>query len=77
MSEPTWEEWTSSIHSLPKGKATGPSGVSNEMLQHIDESLQRALWQLICACLRNNTIPDAWRLANIYPIRSLNLGNAV
>ena len=39
MSEPTWEEWTSSIHSLPKGKATGPSGISNEMLQHIDESL--------------------------------------
>ena len=23
---------------------------------------------MACACLRHNTIPDAWRLANIYPI---------
>ena len=25
-------EWTKIIHELPKGKATGPSGISNEML---------------------------------------------
>src|SRR6266498_1931297 len=68
MLEPTWEEWICAIGSLPKGKATGPSGISNEMLLHIDDSLQQAIWKLACACMRNNTMPDAWRLANIYPI---------
>ena len=68
MLEPTWKEWIYAIGSLPKGKATGPSGISNKMLLHIDDSLQQAIWQLVCACMRNNTIPDAWRLANIYPI---------
>jgi Reverse transcriptase (RNA-dependent DNA polymerase). len=68
MSEPTWDEWIDAISSLPLGKATGPSGISNEMLKHIDDSLQQVIWKLVCACLRNNSIPDAWRLANIYPI---------
>ncbi|GBB99518.1 hypothetical protein RclHR1_35490001, partial [Rhizophagus clarus] len=35
MDLPSRDEWLDVIRNLPKGKATGPSGISNEMLQHL------------------------------------------
>jgi exonuclease III/ribonuclease HI len=68
MLPPTMEEWSSVIKSLPLHKATGPSGISNEMLRHVGPIMADAIHQLICVCLRINDIPQQWREATIYPI---------
>src|SRR5256885_4643 len=53
---------------LSNGKAAGPSGISNEMIKHLSDDMQIILWKFVCSCIANKDIPDAWRLANIYPI---------
>jgi len=35
MESPIYEEWIHIVTSLPNNKASGPSGVSNEMLKHL------------------------------------------
>ena len=58
MSSPTYEEWSQIITSLPNNKASGPSGVSNEMLKHLGPVASRALWKLACLCLTLSDIPQ-------------------
>jgi hypothetical protein len=43
MDLPTLEEWTEVIQQLPKGKATGVSQISNEMLQHLRDKAHRLI----------------------------------
>ena len=38
MDPPSLEEWSQVIKQLPINKATGPSGISNEMLKHLGPS---------------------------------------
>jgi len=61
-------EWSNILKSLPLNKATGPSGISNEMLQHIGLRTLHYLWILINACLTLNNMPQQWREAYVYPI---------
>src|SRR5271170_3630853 len=68
MKEPSKEKWLSVLQQLPKDKATGPNQISNEMLQHLGDHSNNVLYKFVCACIRLNNIPDAWRKANIYPI---------
>jgi hypothetical protein len=49
-------------------KATGPQGISNEMLKHLNESSLRILLNIFNACLKLQQIPKAWKQANIFPI---------
>ncbi|CAB4430188.1 unnamed protein product [Rhizophagus irregularis] len=37
MDAPSYDEWLDIIRQLPNGKATGPSGMSNEMLKHLSD----------------------------------------
>src|SRR6266498_3680594 len=68
MEQPTWEEWIETVKLLPNGKAAGPSKISYEMIKHVADELQQVIYNLICACIRFNDIPDEWRNATIYPI---------
>ncbi len=56
------------IHQLPNNKALNPSQISNEMLKHLDPSIQHKLWLLVKAVLTLNDISDQWKDAYLYPI---------
>ena len=68
MALPDFDEWSAIIASLPNDKACGPSGISNEMLKHLEPVANKALWKIAKFCLLLGTIPDEWRHAVIYPI---------
>src|SRR6266498_1038725 len=65
---PTIEEWKALLNSTPKGKAPGPSKISNEMLQHLGTRTSEFLYDLICLCIETGEILKKWRLAVVYPI---------
>ncbi|GBB98255.1 hypothetical protein RclHR1_31810003 [Rhizophagus clarus] len=50
------DEWLDVIRNLPKGKATGPSGISNEILQHLSPTAHDVLYYLIYAIDNNNEL---------------------
>jgi hypothetical protein len=64
----TNQEWVDATQQLPLNKATGPSGISNEMIKHLGPNMTRAIIIFLNACIRLNDIPSAWREANVYPI---------
>ena len=68
MSPPSADEWYDLVNSLPNGKATGPSKVSNEMLKHLGPTTKKLFWYIICGCLQLSSIPHRWNYAFIYPI---------
>ncbi len=55
---PSLSEWLNIIYQLPNHKAPGPSQISNEMLKHLNSSIQHKLWLLVKAILTLNDIPD-------------------
>ncbi|GES88564.1 RNA-directed DNA polymerase from mobile element jockey-like [Rhizophagus clarus] len=61
-------EWIDNVKSLPNNKASGPSGISYEMLKNLNEDNQSFLHAFICVCMDLNDIPDEWKKATIYPI---------
>lgn len=61
-------KWSQIVTSLSNNKASGLSGVSNEMLKHLGPVASRALWKLACLCLTLSDIPQQWKEATIYPI---------
>src|SRR5215213_437953 len=68
MKPSTYEEWTEVIHNLPHHKAAGSSQITNEMLQHMGDKLQKVFWKFTCECMIQGEIPNGWKRANIYPI---------
>ena len=68
LEPPTLDEWLSVLTHLPKDKAAGPSGITNEMLTNLGDKLQYLLWQLICMCFIVGDIPNEWKIAHIFPI---------
>jgi hypothetical protein len=68
MTDITNQEWDDATQQLPLNKATGPSGISYEMIKHLGPNMTKALITFLNACIRFNDIPSAWREANVYPI---------
>jgi hypothetical protein len=68
MTDITNQEWANATRQLPLNKATGPSGISNEMIKHLGPKMSQAIIFFLNACIRLNDIPSAWREANVYPI---------
>src|SRR6266511_908311 len=68
MSSPFKSEWYDIINNLPKGKAVGPSQISNEMLQHVGPFTFNIIWKFICATIRLGDFPEQWKEAYVYPI---------
>ena len=75
MDPPTFFEWLDIVKNLPKNKAAGPSGITNEMLQHADKKIQKLLWKLICMILELNFFSQDWKLAYIYSILKIDNWN--
>ena len=61
-------ELTETITLLLLYKATGPSGISNEMIQHLLTSAKQILLQILNACLIIKKTPSSWGHANIWAI---------
>ncbi|RIA79717.1 Endonuclease/exonuclease/phosphatase, partial [Glomus cerebriforme] len=68
MSPPSDNEWSLILSALPKDKASGPSGISNEMLIHLGPNMRSLIFDFISKCLDLADTPDKWRLAHVYPI---------
>ncbi|PKY62317.1 hypothetical protein RhiirA4_488586 [Rhizophagus irregularis] len=57
MDAPSYDEWLDIIRQLSNGKATGPSGVSNEMLKHLSNDCNHILYYLICKIIELGYLP--------------------
>ncbi|GBB95489.1 hypothetical protein RclHR1_02550001 [Rhizophagus clarus] len=68
MDLPSRDEWLDVIRNLPKGKATGPSGIFNEMLQHLSPTAHDVLYYLICKIIQFGYLPKQWKKATVFPI---------
>src|SRR5215216_3996983 len=68
MQPPTYNEWCSVLSHLAKDKAAGPSGIHNEMFQHLGDKFKHLVWQLICMCFTIGDTPSEWKIAHVYPI---------
>jgi len=68
MTPPDFDEWKEIIKSLPNDKATGPTGISNEMIKHLGQNTDKTLWKLARMCFILEDIPQEWREATVYPI---------
>ena len=68
MQPPTFNEWCAVLSDLPKDKAAGPSGIHNEMFQHLGDKFKHLVWQLVCLCFTVGDIPSEWKIAHVYPI---------
>ncbi|GBB95852.1 hypothetical protein RclHR1_26290002 [Rhizophagus clarus] len=59
LNYPTLEDWIETINNLPNDKASGPSGISYEMLKYFNIINQSIFHAFICVCIDLGTIPDA------------------
>src|SRR6185436_18928879 len=61
-------ELTQTINLASKGKATGPSGIANEVLQQLSSSALTVLLNIFNSCIIQEIVPDQWLQANVWPI---------
>ena len=64
----TEAEVYSELKRLKLGKASGPDGLSNELLKIASRSLAPSMTMLFNKILRSSTYPDLWKRANVSPI---------
>jgi len=62
------EEWMNIVKESPNNKASGPSGITYELIKHLGTTMQKSLLHLINACIRLSVIPADWLDAFVYPI---------
>jgi hypothetical protein len=62
------DEIIQTIKQLPNNKACGPSGISYEMIKHLEIDMICALTALLNRCLQTHKIPKQWKCSRIYPI---------
>ncbi|GET62489.1 RNA-directed DNA polymerase from mobile element jockey-like [Rhizophagus irregularis DAOM 181602=DAOM 197198] len=68
MVEPTNDELNEALNKLSNNKASGPTGISNEMLKHTSPEFKEIIRKLIILIFNNQEIPLEWKYANVYPI---------
>ncbi|GET61907.1 RNA-directed DNA polymerase from mobile element jockey-like [Rhizophagus irregularis DAOM 181602=DAOM 197198] len=68
MVEPTNDELNEALNKLSNNKASGPTGISNEMLKHASPEFKEIIRKLIILIFNNQEIPLEWKYANVYPI---------
>ena len=64
----TIDEWIKTVQESATGSASGPSGISYEMLKHLHHNVHEMLLKLINATLKQEYIPIQWKQGNVYPI---------
>jgi len=65
----TLEELKKAAKRLPAGKATGPSGIPNEVLRALLNTRPRRVLGLLNNCLRGLTFPPRWKTARLALLR--------
>ena len=68
MEPPTWDEWISTLQTLPNDKTCDPSMLHNEFYKHAANPVKRLTWELAKMYFKIGIIPDEWKQAHIYPI---------
>ena len=63
-----FEELENLISEAPNGKATGESGISNEMIKKLPLEAKKIFLEICNFCLAKETVPIAWRQGVVYPI---------
>src|SRR6185312_14242535 len=53
---------------LPNGKAPGPSGIPNEIIKILLQTVISPIYKLFLFCYQHAVIPDTWKMAHIYPL---------
>jgi ribonuclease HI/endonuclease/exonuclease/phosphatase family metal-dependent hydrolase len=61
-------EWAEVLHTLPTGKAAGPSKISYEMIKNSSKKFKDILRRFYDLCLQINDLPNQWNQAIVYPI---------
>jgi len=56
------------ISSLPQRTASGPDGISSQMLKGTADVISSSLASLFSLSLKKGVVPTAWKLANITPV---------
>jgi hypothetical protein len=64
----SFKEWEEAIKNSPKDKASGKSGISNEMIQHLSPEYKMILYKLVYLCIKQRNIPKEWKRSTIFPI---------
>ncbi|CAB4491084.1 unnamed protein product [Rhizophagus irregularis] len=64
----TDDEWDIVIKDLPIKKAVGPTGIAYDEIKKAPSEFNHLLRDIINDVLRNQIMPEDWKLANIYPI---------
>ncbi len=64
----TPDEVRSTLLALRTGKASGPDGVNNRLLKELAVPLCKPLSDLFNYSLSSETVPSAWKEANVTPI---------
>lgn len=68
MNIPDTKTVAEAIRTAPTEKAAGGSGITNEMVQHLDEGTLAAFTELIQACIAQRRLPTQWKEGSIYCI---------
>ena len=64
----TMDEIADTLLLAPQNKATGPSGISNEILKHLPTKALETLLKIFNGCMELTKIPKAWTKSYIWPI---------
>jgi len=62
------DEWLETVHESSSGSASGPSGITYEMVKHLHQDVHEMIIKLINATLKFEFIPEQWKQGNVYPI---------
>ena len=69
MSQPiTTKEIEAAIKQLKYKKASGPDGVTNDMIKHLGPAAKKTLLEYFNESWKNGTVPALWKKATIIPV---------
>ena len=66
--EPTKQEWLTTLQACKNSSAAGLSGIGYKMLKHLPECLNRSLRKLSFICFNSGLVSEQWKWSQVYPI---------
>jgi len=68
MDKPSHVEWMSAVRSTSSTSAPGISGIGYRVIKRASKNTHDVLRTLAHICYSHSTIPDQWKLSQLYPI---------
>ena len=66
--EPSWEEFENALKCMGKGKATGPTGYSVELVQQAPREVQELIWDILKMFWREGKVPNGSKAGKIFTL---------